>query len=151
MNENVNNKLNKLKDENEYLKENKEEMEKKRRETYRQIQLKSIKDTKDEIINLRKNSTDDEIIKSSIFVIKIMCALSRLHDLNYKTETLIIMTYTQMCLAMDDKSDSKFTELLEKIYLESLFDKSFISDIGSLLPNYKIEKFLMEMLEYIKM
>ena len=100
---------------------------------------------------MRGNSTDDEIIKSSIFVIKIMCVLSRLHDLDYKTETLIIMTYTQMCLVMDDKSDSKFTELLEKIYLDSLFDKSFIEKIGSFLPNDKIEKFLTELLEYIKM
>lgn len=150
MYDDMENRMNKLKEKIEYINENKEEIEKKRRETYRQTQLKSIKDTKDMIIKLRGNFTTDEIIKSSIFGIKAMNILSRLHDLNYKTETLVIMTYTQIHLAMDNKSDSKFTELLEYIYVDSLFDKSFIEKIEEFLPNDKIEKFLIGLFEYIK-
>ncbi len=100
--------------------------------------------------NKNINLTDEEIIKSNIFIIKLISSLVRLHTDGYKEETVIIMTHVQFCLTLDDKSDNQYTELLEKIFFESLFDKSFINEIISYITNQKICSFFEDMNEYLK-
>ena len=149
----INNSISEFKKKCQYIKENNDEIERKKREEYKKSQkeliqngIAEIKILKDKNINL----TDEEIIKSNIFIIKLISSFARLHTDNYREETVIIMTFVQFCLTLDDKSDNQYTELLEKIFFESLFDKSFIDELISYLSNKKICSFFEDMNEYLK-
>jgi hypothetical protein len=52
---------------------------------------------------------EKDIIKSTIMAIKILTIFARIHNNDYKVETLIIMTYVQVSLILDDKSDLEYT------------------------------------------
>jgi hypothetical protein len=105
------------------------------------IEMKTSKD---------KNISDEEIIKSNIFIIKLIMILGKLHQKDNEEKTLIIMTYIQICLTLDDKNDLDYTNILEKIFYESLFDKSFLVEIPNYLTNKKIYSCFNSMLEYLK-
>lgn len=147
----INNSLEEIKKQFKYLKENKETLENKKRDEYKNSQMELIKNGIEEMKTLKeKNLSDKEIIKSSIMMLKIITILTKLHHKDYEEKTLIIMIYIQLCLTLDDKSDLKYTELLEKIFYESLFDKSFIEEMPEYLTNEKICSCFENMLEYLK-
>lgn len=164
MNTNIDNKtkltesLNELKKSMKYYEENKEEILKKKREEYKKSQMELIQNGIEEIKNLKeknkldeKDVLDKDIIKSTIFMIKLIRILSKLHDDDYEEKTMLIMVYIQLSLSLDDKTDLEYTELLEKIFFESLFDKSFIVKMPNYLKNEKISYCFEKLLEYLKL
>ena len=143
--------LSELKKQCQYLIDNKDEIGKKKREEYKKSQMELIQNGIGEMKNLKEeNISDKELIQSSILATKIFLMLSKLHDKNNEEQTLIIMTYIQVCLSLDDKTDLQYTEFLEKIFCESLFDKSFMNELLDYLTNKKICSCFEDLLEYLK-
>lgn len=111
-----------------------------------------IDECKNEIEKIKnKYTSNDDMLKEIITGLKESLILSRLHDSDYKFETLLVMHYIKILLASNDKSDIFFTEFLEMLYFESNQDKKIVNKIKQkYLSNIKMKNFFEDLYDIVK-